>query len=69
VHQLGLKFLGVTMWKLLIIKPFYQWTLNKIRTKNYIGIWKLSWCCWKALGELDSIEFISQFFEPRCARY
>ncbi len=69
VHWLGLKFLGATMWKLLIIEPFSQWTLNKIGTKNCIGIWKLSWCCWKALGETDLIEFISQFIYSSCARY
>lgn len=29
VHQLGLKLFGVMVWKLLIIKPFFQWKVNK----------------------------------------
>jgi len=37
--------------------------------RNCIGIWKHSWCCWKALGELDLMNFISQFSEERCGRY
>ncbi len=69
VHWLDLRFLGATMWKLLIIEPFFQWTLNKIGTKNCIEIWKVSWCCWKALEESNLIKFISQIFEPKCARY
>jgi hypothetical protein len=44
VRQLGLKLFGVTMWKLLIIEPFFQWKLNKIKTEYYIRIWKRSWC-------------------------
>jgi len=35
---------------------------NKIETENPIGIWRCSWCCWKALSKPDLIiEFISQF--------
>jgi hypothetical protein len=41
---------------------------NKIKAEYYIGIWVHSWCFWKALGELDLIEFISQFSEIRCGR-
>jgi hypothetical protein len=33
-----LKLFGATMWKLLIIEPFSERKLNKIETKNYIGI-------------------------------
>ncbi len=60
-------------WKLsLIIEPFFHWKLNKIKTENCIGIWGVyccSWFCWKALGEWDLMEFISQFSELRCERY
>jgi hypothetical protein len=45
------------MWNLLIIEPFFQRGLNKIKSKNYIGIWGR--CFWKAFDELDLIEFIS----------
>jgi hypothetical protein len=38
VHWLGLRLFGATLWKLLIIEPFSQWQLNKIKTGNYIGI-------------------------------
>jgi hypothetical protein len=57
------------MWKILITEPFSQWKLNKIETENCIGIWGCSWCCWKALGESDLIEFISHFSELKCRRY
>jgi hypothetical protein len=51
----------------LIIESFSQLKLNKkIQTKNRIGLWGRSWCYWKAFGESDLIEFISQFSEPRC---
>jgi len=43
------------------IEPFFQWKLNKIEIENNIEIWGHSWCCWKAPGKLDLIEFISQF--------
>jgi hypothetical protein len=33
-----LKLFGATMWKLLIIEPFSEQKLNRIETKNYIGI-------------------------------
>jgi hypothetical protein len=57
------------VWTLLIIEQFSQGKLNKIETENCIGIWGHSWCCWKALGESDLIEFISQFAELSCGRY
>jgi len=68
VHQFGLRFFGVMVWKLLIIEPFSQWKLYKIKTENYIGIWGCSWCQ-KAFNELDVIKFISQFLDIRCGRY
>jgi len=68
VHRLGLRLLGAMVWKLLIIEPFFKWKLNKTETENCTGIWGHSWCCWKALGEPDLIEFISQFSELRCER-
>jgi hypothetical protein len=34
-----------------------------------MGIWWHSWSFWKALGELDLIEFISQSWELSCGRY
>jgi hypothetical protein len=37
----------------------------KIETENCIGIWGRSWRSWKALGESDLIEFISQFFRAK----
>jgi hypothetical protein len=33
VHRLGLRLFGATVWKLLIIEPFFQWKLNKIETE------------------------------------
>jgi hypothetical protein len=69
VHRLGLRLFGVTVWKLLIIEPFSQWKLSKIKTENCIGIWGRSWCCWKALGKSNLIEFISQFLKLMCERY
>jgi hypothetical protein len=38
VHWFGLRQFGATMWKSLIIELFSQWKLNKIETKNCIGI-------------------------------
>jgi len=69
VHQLGLRLFGGQVWKLMIIESFSQWTLNKIKTENSIGIWKHSRCCWKSLSESELIEFVSQFSELRCGRY
>jgi len=69
VHWLGLRFFGPMVWKLLIIEPFSQWKLNKIETEKSIGIWKLSSCCWRALGESDLIEFISKVSELKCEKY
>ncbi len=56
------------MQKPLIVEPFSQWKLNKIETKNWIEIWRHSWC-WKTLGESNLIEFISQFSELTCERH
>ncbi len=39
----------------------FQWKLNIIETKNYIRIWGHSWCCWKAIDELDLIELFHNF--------
>jgi hypothetical protein len=60
---------GAIVWKLLIIEPFSQGKLNKIESENSIRIWGCSGCCWKALGESDLGEFVSQFSELRCERY
>jgi hypothetical protein len=60
---------GAIVWKLLIIEPFFQWKFNKIKSENSIGIWGCSGCCWKALGESDLVEFISEFSELRFGRY
>jgi hypothetical protein len=65
LHQLGLRLFGATMWKLLIIEPFFQWELNKIETEDCIRIWGHPWCCWKAFNEWDLTEFISQFSKLR----
>ncbi len=48
-----------------LLNHFFQWKLNKIETENCIGIWGYSWCCWKALNELDFVEFISQIFKAK----
>jgi hypothetical protein len=42
-----------------------------MKNENCIGIWGvvLAWCCWKAFGESDLIEFILQFSELRCETY
>ncbi len=48
------------------------WTIfsiNKLETENYIGIWKHSWCCWKGLSESDLIKLFSQFSKLRYRRY
>jgi hypothetical protein len=45
--------LGAMVWKLLIIEPFFQSKFNKIKIESNLGIWKCSWCFWKALGKLD----------------
>jgi hypothetical protein len=55
VHQLGLRLFGAMMWKLLIIKHFFQGKLNKIEMEKCIGIWGCSWCYWKALNKSDLI--------------
>ncbi len=39
VQQLGLRLFGAMMWKLLIIEPFCEWKLNKIKTESSIDIW------------------------------
>ncbi len=64
-----LRLFGATMWKLLIIEPFFQWKLNKIKTENCIEFWGCSCYCWKAPKESDLIKFISQFSELRYERY
>jgi hypothetical protein len=69
VHWLGLRLFGATMWKLLLIEPFSQWKPDKIEIERWIRIGGHSWCFWKALGESNSIDFISQFSELRCGRY
>jgi hypothetical protein len=53
----------------LIVEPFSQWKLNKIKTENCIKIWGHSCCCWKALDKSDWMESNSQFSELRCGRY
>jgi hypothetical protein len=68
VHQLGLRLVGATVWKLDYWIIFLM-RINKIKTKNYIGIWGCSWCCWKALDESNLIELISQFSWLRCGRH
>jgi hypothetical protein len=69
VHQLGLRLLGLWLWKPLIIELFSQLKLNKIENENCIEIWGRSWCSRKAVGKSDLTEFISQVSEPRCGRY
>jgi len=46
VHWFGLRMFGAIVWKLLIIEPFFQWKLNKIKSRIFIWIWRR---CWKAL--------------------
>jgi hypothetical protein len=65
----GLKLFGTIMWKLLIIEPFFQWKLYKIKIEKYTRIWGHSLCAWKALGESDLIELISQISKLSCERY
>jgi hypothetical protein len=62
-----------TVWS-YSVEAIDYWTifsmkLYKIETENCIGIWRCSWCCWKAFGESDLIEFVSQFLELICGRY
>jgi hypothetical protein len=42
---------------------------NQIKTENCIGIWGCSWCCCKALGKSDLIEFNSQYSGLRCVKH
>jgi hypothetical protein len=51
------------------LNHFFQWKLNKIKTRNFIGIWKCYWCFWKAHNKSDLIKFISQFSKLRCGKY
>jgi hypothetical protein len=69
VHWLSLRVFGATVWKLLIIAPFFEWKLNKIETENSIGICVRYWCRREAFGKSDLVEFVSQFSELRCGRY
>ncbi len=68
VQGLVLRLFGAMVCKLLIIEPFSQWKINKVKIENYITIWGCSWCCPNALDEADLLEFISQFSELRCER-
>jgi hypothetical protein len=59
-----------------LLKHFPNDKFFKIKAKNCIIIWGCSWCYWKALGESNLIDFISQFSifisqfsELRCGRY
>ncbi len=54
------------MWKLFIVEPFFLMKLTKIKNEICIGIWKHSWCCWKAIRVLNLIEFISEISKLRC---
>jgi len=67
--SLSLRLFGVTMWKLFIIKPFFQSKLNEIEIETHIGVWGHSSCCCKAFNKLDLVNFISQFLELKCGRY
>jgi hypothetical protein len=69
VHWFGLRLFGIMVWKLLIIEPFFQWKLNKIKTENCIGILGRSWCYWKAISNSDLRKFIFQISKLRCGRY
>jgi hypothetical protein len=61
VHQLGLRLFGISVWKLLIIEPFSQWKLNKIKIENCVL--EFEGVVEKALTLINSnlINFISQF--------
>ncbi len=67
VHWLGLRMFGTIMWKLLIIESINLFYFNF----NFNIYWNLGcfWHCWKAIGELDLIKFISQFSKLKCGRY
>jgi hypothetical protein len=67
LDEWGCTWLGMELpcGKLLIIEPFSQWKFNKIEIENCIGICRCSWCCWKALGEPDLIEFYFTIFTPK----
>ncbi len=67
VHWFGLRFFGVIVWKLLIIKPYSQWKLNKRKTKLY---WNLgTFLVLETLNESNLIKFISQFSKLRGGRW
>ncbi len=51
------------------IELLHIFSMKKKKTINCIGILGHSWCCCKALGKSNKIEFISHFLELRCGRY
>jgi hypothetical protein len=57
VWSYGVEALGCWIIFSMKIESNQNWT-------NY-EIWGHSWCCWKALGESDLLDFISQFSELR----
>jgi hypothetical protein len=59
LHRLGLRMFGAMVWRLLNVKPFFHSKLNKVKTKNNIGIWGRSCYCQKAFTKLDLIDFNS----------
>jgi len=59
-----------TFWSFRVEAIDY-WNIFSMKNGNIKLYWNLglSWCYWKLYNELDLIEFISQFSEPRCERY
>jgi hypothetical protein len=67
VHQLGW-----LVWDYLELWCGRYWLLNHFVNENHkkskLKTWGCSWCCCKALGKSDLIEFIPQFSELWCER-
>ncbi len=65
VHWLGLKLLGVTIWKLLIIESIFQWKQKKLKLKKMLECAGNSWCPLEALDKSDLIEFYFTIFRAK----
>jgi hypothetical protein len=57
------------VWKLLIIKAFFQQKLNKIKTENCLGVLGACLALLESPSKSHIINLISQIFEVRCGRY
>ncbi len=69
VHWFGLRLFGATCGSCWLWNHFLNEKSIKLKLTIVMEFGGCSRCCWKALREVDLIEFISQFSEVRCGRY